>query len=93
MNIRNLLLCLSEEEKQELKELLEVEVLFNHSKEQTKTLEYFIKNEDITVRLKNCLVNSFDLTTPVRDININELRKLRNFGKKSLEEFISVRGF
>jgi DNA-directed RNA polymerase alpha subunit len=89
----NLLLCLSEQEKQELKELLEIELTLNHFKDQSKTLEYFIKNEDMTRRLRNCLVNSFDLTTFVRDININDLRRLRNFGKKSLDEFVSLRGF
>jgi len=93
MNMSNLLLCLSEQEKQELKKLLEIELTFNHFKDQDKTVDYFIKNEDVSVRLKNILYHNFPLTTLVRDININDLRKLRNFGKSSLQEFIEARGY
>jgi len=94
MDMYKLFLCLSAEEKQTLKILLQIEQAHYTKSERTeKTLFDFIRDKNPSVRLQRCLTNNFDMSVDVNSLKREDLCRIRNFGRKSMLELEELRGF
>lgn len=51
------------------------------------TIDYFVKNVDISLKLRNILVKNFDY---VGQITVEKLFKCRGCGRKTLSEFKEI---
>ena len=94
MNITNLFICLSDEEKQTLRTLLEIEESQNNQSPQPKqTLADFIRDKKPSERLRRILEANYDMLVPIDSFKRHDLLRLRNFGNRTMIEFIELRGF
>ena len=91
MEISRLLQILDSSEKYELFTLLTKEFSIK-----TRIRDFISSNPQMTTRLKKCLIDydkRKDFDEFIEFINMDDLMRLRNMGKTTLNEFIKLRGY
>jgi len=93
MNLVKLFNSLEENEKDEL---LKLAIKWRYPLKDNAsltTLAEFIKTNLLSNRLKYALQRYADDIGYIELLSITEIRKFKNIGKKSINEFISIRGY
>lgn len=91
MNIQLFYHSLSQEERTALRGLTRTD----HSLPQTSFYKWVRDQKKISKRLTTLLLDEWVINyfTFIENIDANELYKFRGFGKKSVDEFIELRGY